>query len=165
MAKVGRLLGIVGFIWLALGLMSPFIDIPNVNILPGIILLFVARMIGRQASEAGRNRPGGGVEQKPAGRVLNTQRDRPSQPTFTPEPASRKPPPPAPLESVGPAVKSDQEKREILEEIFVSDDEAMMEEPAMPLAPEDDTDSFHSGQSLSSDEMIAQARRRWKRKY
>jgi len=88
MAALGRLLQIIGWLWLAAGFILPALDLADITVFPGLILIFVARALRTQAA---RNEPPeAGGEQKPEERVLNTDRVR-----VEPKP-SPKPPPPAP---------------------------------------------------------------------
>jgi hypothetical protein len=54
MAALGRLLQVIGWLWLVAGFALPALDLAEINPFPGLILIFVARALRTQAA---RNAP------------------------------------------------------------------------------------------------------------
>lgn len=164
MANAGRILGIIGALWVALGLFGNLINVPNVNFFPGIILLFVARVISKQARETRRNQERESDGRGTPARPPEIRRQPPPRRTPTPRETVGRPPQPSPEVVVPAAAKSDEEREEMLEDILLVGRGASEEKMEAMSSSDADSESFHSGQTLSSSEMIAQARRRWNRK-
>lgn len=166
MAALGRILQIVGWLWLAIGFLGPRLDIPGLDglasfgVFPGIIMLFIARLIRRQARSQMPELPGNESarppvpqpakpepEPTPPERPLNTDRQRPTPPPVEPVPE------PEPLAEV-------KEHNEILEKILAAN-EGTAKPPTTTRTTPTQRDKVPT---MTSDEMVAQARRRWDRK-
>lgn len=157
MAILGRLLQVIGWIWVAIGFFGPLVNLPfDLNFFPGIIIVFVARILRTQAA---RNTPEQGetqvLEEQAQPRVLNTERSK------VPEPAKR--PRPEPAGSGPPKPKPEAIRQEKLDEILAATteratgpDSSETETPEMVEPPPSD-----SPPRMSSAEMVAQARKRW----
>ncbi|MFZ0015187.1 MAG: hypothetical protein WAL25_13860 [Acidimicrobiia bacterium] len=158
MAALGRVLQVVGWIWVAVGFFGPVVGLPDgINFLPGVILVFVSRLLRVQAE---RNAPRETeAEPEPAPqRILNTER-RPQRPApRPPETQPARPPPPSPDPMPVPTPEPLEEPREdVLEKIFLAGNDVVDEVAELPA--DDDVGS----RPMSSAEMIARAKRRWDR--
>lgn len=164
MAALGRILQIVGWLWLIGGFFGSIFGLISLNLLPGIILVFVARVIRNQAET--REMPDLGEQtsaepqEQPATRTAETSRQR--QPAPSPEPyvletPSRREPDRAPQ----PSPKSAPRRRDLLEEVVGLDpdrDDDASEETARSSDQMTDTEERRP---MSSAEMIARAHERW----
>lgn len=155
MTALGRILQVIGWLWIAVGFFGPLVALPNVSVFPGIIVLFISRVMRKQAERAQRPEDGGeAVEEPEEQRMLNTERRH--QTAAEPPPRVER----------GPVVPEQEKEREdLLERVLlagkaVSSDE-MAEKPIEPEYPE--IDLSRSGR-MSSAEMIARAHRRWDRR-
>ncbi len=97
MARLGRILQLIGWLWFAFGFLGPiFLDFDSISPFPGIVLVFIARVLRTQAARQPPKDPGQ-VPQPAPERLLNTERqvrseEAPSpsvvsQPVTTPQPA------------------------------------------------------------------------------
>jgi hypothetical protein len=150
MRGFARALGIVGWLWFITGFVGPMFGFDLFNIFPGLVLIFISRMMARAA----RTRIPEEAEESPAPeRVLNT--DRPTPPPPRPEPVVRHhQPEPQPRPETEPV------RDDILNRILLAgreaEDETVVHEEASP--PDEGTTP------RTSAEMIAQARKRWDRR-
>lgn len=177
MASLGRILQLAGWLWFAVGFLSPMVGYDLVNPFPGLILIFVARAIRTQAA---RNAPEDDGHEEPAEpaqpeRPLNTDRiPTPAPRSPTPDPVARyreaKPAPrperahvPEPGSSADEGGEPD-ERENIIERIVIAGRQATTKESSQERV--DSARSVRSGDTkpMSSAEMIAQARKRWDRK-
>ena len=175
MAALGRILQIIGWLWFAAGFLGPLVGFEEVNLFPGLILIFVARAIRTQAARRAPPEPDEDdrVEEPRPERVLNTER------------VPRTPPPPAP----DPIVRYQRaEAQTTMDEDDEQDDPRSGERDNLieriALAGRETTTNSESaadrsaGSTLESDhravapktkpmtsaEMLAQAHKRWDRK-
>jgi hypothetical protein len=102
MAALGRVLQVVGWLWVVYGFVSPAFGLPDLSFFPGIILVFIARILRnigqrREIPDLGEEEPEAEPEPAPPPRMMNTERQRqarqegPELPVLEPEPES--PPP------------------------------------------------------------------------
>lgn len=168
MAILGRILQFVGWLWVAASFFGNFIDIPDFGFgfFPGLILVFVSRVLRTQAKRQQRAEdadPAETTPQTPAPRPLYTERSK-----QTAEPAKKSasgaPKKSAPVTSqvVWPKDESvaEPEREDVIEKILVagSDLAEQKTEDVSILEP------TYDGKPLTSAEMIARARQRWDRK-
>ena len=168
MAALGRILQVIGWLWFLAGLASRFFEFGAIDVFPGLILVFVARVIRAQAA---RQTPDedvvrGQPEPAPPPRVLNTERqpDQSAPPTSTPRPPESVP---KPVVQPPPVKKHN----ELLQDIVLAGKEAAATATSAPAQPEGRREKSATVESevkgktpMSSAEMIAQARKRWDRK-
>lgn len=160
MAVVGRILQAIGWVWLALGFFGPFLNLPiDLNIFPGIILIFISRLFRTQAARRG---PQESEEQAPTEeqvqpRILNTERSQ-----TVPAPTSRPQTEPARSEVKEP--KPEVKRQEMVEQILMAGTDLATGPPS----PESDTPAGEEApvpsRPLSSAEMIAEAHKRWNKR-
>jgi outer membrane biosynthesis protein TonB len=167
MAALGRLLGILGWLWFIAGFVAPALDIADIEFFPGLILVFVGRMLRGQARRQEPEPEAEPVTTEPPPRQLNTERTKPEP---TPQPVARTPPilttPTSPPPPIAPEMPAEEEEEEVREKLFSAirsaaaasaDDEAGIDvEVAVKDAAGD--------KPLTSEEMIARARQRWDRR-
>lgn len=172
MTALGRILQVIGWLWIALGFFGPAINFPDVSVFPGIIILFISRVIRKQSRQTTREEEEieQATSQSDIPRMLNTDRTpRPApEPTPIPEPlmVPDLEPVPNPKTTYEPKPKPKmepiaEEKSELLERVLLAS-EKMVEkshEPAYPKRSADGEDG-----PLTSAEMIARAHSRWDRK-
>jgi hypothetical protein len=157
MAALGRILQIVGWFWVVGGFLAPMAGYERINILPGLVLIFGARAIRRQAASRREpdEEPATAAEEAPQ-RILNTER------------ISRPAPPPEPIVRYREA--EEQAADEIEETMPESDDlieritSASRDRETDPVVPAAMAGDRVPDTRLSSAEMIARARERWDRK-
>jgi hypothetical protein len=157
MAAFGRILQIVGWFWVVGGFLAPMAGYERINILPGLILIFGARAIRRQA--ASRREPDeelATADEEAPQRILNTER------------ISRPAPPPEPIvryreaeEQVGDESAAISAESDELTERMRPANRDRESDPIVPAAMAGDR---APDPRLSSAEMIARARERWDRK-
>lgn len=160
MAALGRLLQVIGWLWLVAGFVLPAIGLADITVFPGLILIFVARALRTQAA---RNAPPEVDEEpEPEARILNTDRVR-----VEPKPAEKQPPPapqqvtiPRQVEPL-PKPPASSERDSLIERIADAGREVEAELSETDRAPLDVTASRGTSKPMSSEEMIAAARRRW----
>lgn len=161
MTVLGRILQAIGWIWLALGFFGPAFDLPiQPNIFPGIIILFLARILRSQGQRSAPEEPAEArpVEQEPQPRALNTERIR------TPETPSQKPPPSSPVTHSTRAPSAEARRQEMLEQILVAGTDLATEAASPEPSPVADEEVPATPSPMSSAEMIAQARKRWNKR-
>ena len=154
MAVLGRILQVIGWIWLAAGVAGQFFDLPVDDVFPGLILLVASRFIRAQAA---RNAPDEGEialsTLEPGPRPLN-----PDRMSTAPRPPMAPPPAPTPAAS---APKPEADGREELLEDFLLAGRKATEDPVeaagVPVEPD------IAGQRSSAD-MIADAKKRWSKR-
>lgn len=163
MAALGRILQIVGWLWLIGGFIGGLIGFISLNLLPGIILVFVARVIRNQADtrdmpELGEQ-PSVEEQQRPPTPTAETPPQHQAPPSPEPyvlETPSRREPTPEPQPESKPAPR-----RRLLEEVAGLDpdrDDDASEETAMP---SDQPADPAQRRPMSSSEMLARAHERW----
>lgn len=192
MTALGRILQVIGWLWIAVGFFGPLVNIPDVSVFPGIIILFVSRVIRKQGEQAQRQDED--VEQaqeQQTPRPLNTERSQPPvpRPKRTAEPAKSPQPErePEPRATPAPRVTSterprmrpspdlevaasatpkpagdDEERTEMLESVLLAG-KSTTEKSRAPVYPETKSQEKQE-RPLTSAEMIARAHRRWDRK-
>lgn len=173
MTALGRILQVIGWVWIAVGFFGPMVNLPNVSVFPGIIILFIARVIRKQGEQQTQPREESAeqADDQVTPRPLNTQRSRPpvgprrarqpapAAPTGPrAEPTTEPKPVPSALEAGPPA----DQREELLERVLLVGQE-LADEPPEPMYLEQISDDDES-RPLSSAEMIARAHRRWDRK-
>lgn len=171
---MARVLQIAGWLWFAVGIVGPMVGYDLVNAFPGLILIFVARALRKQAA---RNAPVEDGHEEPAEpaqpeRLLNTDRiQNPASPPPSPDPVARyreAEPAPRPerayVPEPGRAADEAGEREDIIERIVIAGRQAATKESSQERV--DSARSVRSGDTkpMSSAEMIAQARKRWDRK-
>jgi hypothetical protein len=159
MAAFGRILQIVGWFWVVGGFLAPMAGYERINILPGLILIFGARAIRRQAASRQEpdEEPAIDAEEAPQ-RILNTERvPRPAPP---PEPAVR-------------YRAAEEQAADELDHIFLEPDNLIeritsatgdRDREPDPVVSSAMTGDQPPDTRLSSAEMIARAHERWDRK-
>ncbi|MGD2059703.1 MAG: hypothetical protein PVF87_02450 [Acidimicrobiia bacterium] len=177
MAAAGRVLQVIGWIWVALGFFGPFLNLPlDVNLFPGIILVFVARVLRAQAA---RNAP---VEyeapapepERAEPRILNTERSRAPEPVVKPEPVAKsepvverepKPRPSSARSAAGTTrSESEPERVELEEKLLFAGMELAGKAESEPMSAGEVAELGESTRPLSSAEMIAEAHKRWNKR-
>jgi hypothetical protein len=156
MAGIGRTLQIIGWLWLIAGFVGPRAGLPDVGIFPAFVLIFISRIFRTQARRNAPEETVDEVEPEPQApeRILNT--DRAPRPPPSPEPVVRySEPEPEP---------EPEERNELLERIALAGRDATTEEDSPTDAEDAAADAIDVSGSMSSAEMIAQARKRWDRR-
>ncbi len=162
MAALGRILQIAGWLWLIGGFFGSIFGFITLNLIPGIILVFVARVIRNQAGT--REMPDLGeqpsVEEQQQPTTPTAEAPPQRQPPPSPEPyvletPSRREPAPEPQPSPKPGPR-----RRLLEEVVGldpdRDDDDASEETAMT-----SDQMTEERRPMSSAEMLARAHERW----
>ncbi len=162
MAALGRILQIAGWLWLIGGFFGSIFGFISLNLLPGIILVFVARVIRNQAGTREMpdlgEQPSVEEQQQPATPTAEAPPQR--QPPPSPEPyvletPSRGEPAPEPHSSPKPGPR-----RRLLEEVVGldpdRDDDDASEETSMI-----SDQMTEERRPMSSAEMLARAHERW----
>jgi len=192
MTALGRVLQLIGWLWIAVGFFGPIVNIPDISVFPGIIILFVSRVIRKQGERTQRREEDVEyAQQQPTPRPLNTQRSKPPtlQPKRAPEPGKASQPKraPEPRETPEPRVASTEEpllrpspdletassaapkpggdekgRTEMLERVLLAG-KRTTRAPRAPVYPKTKSED-EQGRPLTSAEMIARAHRRWDRK-
>lgn len=179
MLVLGRILQSLGWVWLIVGFVGPMFGFRALSFFPGILLVFIARVLRAQAA---RNAPPEEVVSEPAPeRILNTdrvqpppQRAEPRQVPTTPDPIFRAPETVIPEKVTAETVTPERRAREM--DAPAIDDkgggagkEGLFERLALAGSALDD-DSTHPPDidelagdlsPKSSADMIAEARQRW----
>jgi hypothetical protein len=160
MAALGRILQVVGWLWFGVAVAGAIFGFGDFEIFPGLILVFVARALRTGARRRQGDDDTSQVDPAAAHpeRVLNTERQTRPPPAIRSEPSTVIVPAPAP-----------KKRNELLETIVESGHQAAKTEEApdepgdkpTQAMPEPDHDRR---EPKTSDEMIAEARRRWDRK-
>lgn len=166
MAALGRILQVVGWLWLIIGFFGPMFGLLSLNLLPGIVLVFVARVIRNQADRTEM------PELDDETSVEEQQRKAHQQPVQQPavrepEPRDERPhrPPPEPYIVTVPDEPSPGRQRETSQEMLerivgVRREAPDREEPLQP-AEEEMVVEEMSRKPMSSAEMLARAHERW----
>lgn len=165
MAVLGRILQIVGWVWVAVGFFGPMLDLPGgLNFFPGFILVFVSRIFRTQAARnASHDDESEPLAEEPQQRAFNTDRGR-TTPAPEPRPTGVEPSKtkPVPTDSIFKLTPPEpkESKDHLLEQILLAGKE-VADQPAGP--PDDITpaDVADPEGPISSAEMIARAKRRW----
>ena len=154
MSALGRILQAIGWIWVIAGFAGPFGGFDVGGALPGVILIFVARVLRTQAAR--RSPEDLTLEPDQPTRVLNTDRPPTAKPAPSPPPRSY-PLPALPVEAPASSAGDDP-----LTRFLAGGDEP---EPNKETTPSDSTPSVSPAAAddkpKTSAELIAEARRRW----
>jgi hypothetical protein len=170
MAAIGRILQIIGWLWVLVGFIGPRVDLDafgleSIGVLPGLVLVFIARAFRARARAEEEEEGPGGARPDARPRSVETRPERrqtppaPAPARTTPSPPAERKPQPAPKVEPQPAETAD-----LLERIVLTGRSAADELSAADL--EDELKSMRRDDErkpMSSAEMIAQARRRWDR--
>jgi hypothetical protein len=160
MHALGRTLQVLGWLWFLAGIVGPIFDFERFNFFPGLVLIFIARVIRAQRRRTEQAEPetqGSQRETPPPERVLNTERRQPSAPSPSPRPTvddtDEHTTQPEPMS------KSSEERDDLLERIVAAgregaDEVETPDDPGPQPAP-------GSRAPISSEQMIARAHRRW----
>lgn len=153
MAALGRVLQVIGWLWLISGFVLPMFNLPDLGFFPGLILVFVARILRRQADR--QQLPDTSMGPVEPSETPPQPASREIRPAPTPEPARRLPPP---------VLDPEPDRDVVLEQVVleaadrVDEVEMMADDAEMPASdPGDDL----LATPKSSAEMIADARKRW----
>ena len=168
MAILGRILQFVGWLWIGASFFGNFIDLPNFGFFPGLILVFLSRLIRTQAKRQERakeaDEPIGATPESSLPRPLYTERSKQTPEAAKPEPVTRTAPKASPVRQqvVWPKEESgaEPERDSLSEEILVAGSELADDKAAEGPVLE----PSYEGKPLTSAEMIARARQRWDRK-
>ncbi len=156
MSALGRILQAIGWVWVIAGFAGHIAGFDFGGALPGVILIFIARVLRTQAAR--RSPEDVALELDQPTRVLNT--DRP--PTATPA----APPPPRSYPTPAPPVEASESSAEDdpLTRFLAGGDEP---EPTKEMTRPESTIPVSSEavdvKPKTSEELIAEARRRWDR--
>lgn len=163
MAALGRILQVVGWLWVAAGIAARFFDVVDLSVFPGIVLVFIARMLRTQAArrelpdlQSGDGGVTDTVEPAPVERQLNTDRQRQTEP---PPLTVYTNPDPAPEPELEPEPEPEPERvgsSELLERIASAAKSGGVE----PVKTDEPADE-EGRTAMSSEEMIARAHKRW----
>lgn len=172
MAILGRILQVIGWLWVAASFLDGFLDVPlpDLNFFPGLIVIFISRAL--RAQGARRKQPEGTAVETmttpgtPVPRQLNTERlKEPKTSGGTAVKTAKTAPPksqqPATSEVVWPKDQPAKtpERDDLIEQILVAGAGLQTEKSELSTL-----EPLHQGKPLTSDEMIARARQRWDRK-
>jgi hypothetical protein len=153
MSALGRILQAIGWIWVIAGFAGPFGGFDVGGALPGVILIFVARVLRTQAAR--RSPEDVALEPDEPTRILNTERPT----TVTPW---APPVPPVPTMQTQPVAEPPVSGDDPLTRFLAVGDEP---EPTKKTTPSDPTPSISpegaDDKPKTSAELIAEARRRW----
>jgi len=155
MAAVGRILQVVGWVWVAVGLFGSMVGLPDLNFFPGIVLVFLSRALGRQARRNEPDELAADTAPLPE-RQLNTERVQTQEPAPSPRAQGLARPVETTAKPSG-QPSPPEERNEILERILAAGSDVAGD--SRPAEPEES--SLEAGQPMTSAEMIAQARKRW----
>lgn len=162
MSALGRILQVVGWLWVIAGIAGPIFGFSGFSFLPGIIVLFIGRIIRNQGVQKEMPELGG---QKEEHRPVSQNTRSTERPRMTP-PRVPEPPATEPAAETGetPELTPPPRKRnEMLEQIVIAGREAAAEEMS-PSGPDDEVEPGEGEEMrrpMSSSEMIARAHRRW----
>lgn len=174
MRGVSRVLSALGVLLVIAGILGPIFGFDGGSFFPGIVLLFIGRVMAKQATGTGST--AGGEESTPQ-RVLNTVRAKtpppppPSPPRRQPPPARKEPEPsptptyriepePPPKTSTKPAPAG---KQRMLESLLLAGSELadQKEDGTSETGEVSGTGEVGPKPRMTSEEMIAEARKRW----
>lgn len=164
MSILGRVLQVIGWLWMAASVLGRFVELPDFNFFPGLILVFVSRVLRTQNR---RRQPVEEVVVETAApsstsgpRRLNTERSKEPQQTISTATIKTPPkaPPPAKTEMVWPKDQSavSPQRDDLNEQLLVAGSELERAKAEPPIL-----ERSHDGKPLTSAEMIARARERW----
>lgn len=165
MGAFGRILQVIGWLWLAFAFFGPMFNLPRLDIFPGIIIVFVARVFRAQATRRERADAGEMLQAETRPQQVQPRKPRRETPRVeSPVPPTESKPKPKPKptpSSVRPEPKMpDAAEREVmLEKILLTGQELAEESVEEQIAVADETP-----QKMSSAEMIARAHERWNKK-
>jgi hypothetical protein len=173
MAAIGRVLQVIGWLWFIAGFVGPMFGFESLNLFPGLVLIFIARMFRTRAR--GEMPPGPGEQEtRPEPQPVETLR---------PQPREQPPPQPAPKPSA-PSQSSEarsetkaepeyvrpvEERNQLLERIALAGSEAADEQATTQsgkpsaASKKGAKPAEEARAPMSSAEMIAEARKRWDR--
>jgi hypothetical protein len=174
MAGLGRLLQFIGWLWLVGGFVLPALDLADITVFPGLILIFVARALRTQAARNAPPEPDEVELVTEPERILNTDRPR-VEPKPSPKPSPQ--PVTIPLQTeLSPKPTRPTSREGVIERIAAAgrEVEADLTKPG-PRKPDltkpdltkpdrdepDVTAPRGETKPMSSEEMIAAAHRRW----
>ena len=148
MAVLGRILQILGWLWVAFGVFGPLLDLPNISWFPGLILVFLSRIVRTQVARRSR------AEEQDDTPIPNVE--RPPDPPKTqsrPAPAAPQPTPvvvePSRQEIEQVLLDSMREKADVPDPVVVDQLSSHVDDVERP---------------KTSAEMIAEARQRWNKR-
>lgn len=155
MAALGRILQLIGWLWLVVGVLGRMFGFLELTVLPGIVLIFVARVMRNQAQQTEMPDLGDRTvvedepEPAPPERMMNTERRRqpPPEPAYVEPPAKDQPRP--------------MKRNDLLEQIVGSGGQAEGGETSSDTEQLVSVDDPESRRPMSSAEMIARAHERW----
>lgn len=163
MAALGRILQIVGWLWLIGGFIGSLIGFISLNLLPGIILVFVARVIRKQAERTEMPELGdGSVEEQQQEAHQQVARQPAAREPEPREQYPRRSPPEPYVVSVPeePSRERPQETSQEMLERIVGIERAAPDE-GEPVPATETAAVERPRKPLSSAEMIARAHERW----
>lgn len=165
MAALGRVLQLVGWMWVIAGFLLPAFGLARANVFPGFVLIFIARAL---RSQAARQAPPEEVEEAPAPPELIPNVERPREerkpaPVVTP-PVTGTAPPTPPTQPGPVEVPAQPSKRDDLIEKIAARREEIVEEVHERPAPMGPDLTLERPAPKTSAEMIAEAKKRWDKK-
>lgn len=155
----------MGWLWLAAGFFDGFFDFANLSIFPGVILIFIARVLRSQAErtdlpELGTASP---TEQSTMsepetgrGETLDTEDLSKPQP-----PVIETPPEPQPEPELEPESELIRRDTDLFERILGSGSDDSDGIPRSRRSAREDSAGEGTTKPMSSEEMIARAHKRW----
>lgn len=160
MTALGRILQVVGWLWVAAGILGPIVGYERVNFFPGLILVFVARAIRRQTAQRAPREAGEDVRQpaETPERMLNTERVSRTRPDPEPVIRYREAEEQMTLDEVDPPAPPQEGLLDRIVSVGRDEEVESVELESEPITGEGPR------APISSAEMIARAHRRWNRK-
>lgn len=162
MKGIGRIIGTIGWLLVIAGIGGPIFGLDGFNVFPGIALLFIGRVLGKQAKRRDLETESEPEREPVSERLLNTERRTTAR---RPPPPRRQAPPPPPPPAKRPVALEEAEtpdRESMLETILVAGVELAEEKETEVVGDRmGDTDAY---KPMTSEEMIARARQRWDRK-
>lgn len=163
MAALGRILQVVGWLWVIAGLVGPALGFWDLSFIPGVVVVFLARILRTQAErrelpDLDRREETEEATQPPPARLMNTERQRLEQ-QARPQPAMIEHEPMSDPEPIG---QPTSKRNQLLDQIVTAGRE-VEEEMSAPQREDraEPVDAPDTPKPMSSDEMIARARKRW----
>ena len=164
MAALGRILQIAGWLWLIGSFAGSILGLIGLNPLPGIVLVFVARVIRNQANT--REMPDlggqteGGHQERSDTRTVEAPRRRQAPPS--PEPyVLETPSRPEPVPETQSKPTPVHPRRDLLEEVVGPDADREVDAGEKTPMSSDQTADAGQRRPMTSAEMIARAHERW----
>lgn len=156
MAALGRILQIAGWLWVILGFAGSFFGFLSLSFVPGIILVFIARIIRNQAARQEIPELEGSDEEpepvaSPPERMMNTERQRQAE-RSSPEPA---------VVEIERQRDTSLNRNQLLGQIVSAGRETVEEEVVAEHDLDEPVDTGAARKPMSSAEMIARAHERW----